>query len=114
MVSNLSPQGVKKACSVERFNQTLKTKMWKYFTAKNTVHYLDVLPELVSSYNSTYHRSIKMAPNQVGLLSVGSVTRNLYGNVNPISPGRFNTFSTWGGAELNFNFNCNFAFFDPN
>ena len=71
----------KKASIVERFNRTLKTKMWKYFTAKNTLHYLDVLPELVSSYNSTYHRSIKMAPNQVSLLNVGLVRRNLYGNI---------------------------------
>ena len=55
--------------------------MWKYFTAKNTVHYLDVFPELVSSYNATYHRSIKMAPNQVSLLNIGLVRRNLYGNV---------------------------------
>ena len=56
-------------------------KMWKYFTAKNTVHYLDILPELVSSYNSTYHMSTKMAPNQVGLLNVGLVKRNLCDNV---------------------------------
>ena len=47
----------------------------------NTIHYLDVLPELVSSYNSKYHRSIKMAPNQVSLLNVGLARRNLYGNV---------------------------------
>ena len=37
----------KKASIVERFNRTLKMKMSKYFTEKNTVHYLDVLPELV-------------------------------------------------------------------
>ena len=71
----------KKASIVERFNRTLKTKMWKYFTTKSTVHYLDVLPELVSSYTSTYHRSIKMAPKQVSLLSIGLVRRNFYENV---------------------------------
>ena len=71
----------KKASFVEKFNRTLKTKMWKYFTAKNTVHYLDVFLELVSSYNSTYHRSIRMAQNQVSLFNVGLVRRNLYGNV---------------------------------
>ena len=60
-----------KASIVERFNRTLKTKTGKYFTAKNILHYLDVLPELASSYNSTYHRSIKMAPNQVSFLNVG-------------------------------------------
>ena len=66
---------------MERFNETLKTKMWKYLTAKNTVHYLDVLPKLVSSYNSTCRKSIKVAPNQVCLLIFGSVRRNLYDNV---------------------------------
>ena len=55
--------------------------MWKYLIAKNTRHYLDVLPQLVSSNNSTYHMSIKMAPNQVSLLNVGLVRRNLSGNV---------------------------------
>ncbi|KAM7444529.1 hypothetical protein ABFA07_006827 [Porites harrisoni] len=39
--------------------------MYKYFTAKNTLTYINVLPQLVSSYNSTYHRSIKMKPSQV-------------------------------------------------
>ena len=71
----------KKASIVERFNETLKTKMLKYFTAKNTLHYLDVLPLLVSSYNSTYHRSVKTAPSQVSLLNVGLMRRNLYGNI---------------------------------
>ena len=55
--------------------------MWQYFTAKNTAPYLDVLPELVSSYNSTSHTSIKMTPNQVSLLNVDTVRRKLYGNV---------------------------------
>jgi len=50
-----------KAAVVERFNRTLKTKMYKYFTFKN----IDVLQDLVDSYNATYHRSIGMAPNEV-------------------------------------------------
>jgi len=39
--------------------------MYKYFTAKNTLTYIDVLPKLVKSYNNTYYRSIKMKPSQV-------------------------------------------------
>jgi len=54
-----------KASVVERFNRTLKEKMWKYFTYKNTYRYLDVLPELLKNYNTSYHRTIKMAPLQV-------------------------------------------------
>ena len=54
-----------KAAVVERFNRTLKTKMYRYFTARNTRRYVDVLPDLLYSYNHTYHRSIGMAPVEV-------------------------------------------------
>ena len=45
-----------KASVVERFKRTFKNKMYKYFTYKNTLCYIDVLPQLVKSYNNTYHR----------------------------------------------------------
>jgi len=51
-----------KAAVVERFNRTLKTEMYRYFTARNTRRYIDVLPDLLHSYNHTYHRSIGMPP----------------------------------------------------
>ena len=44
-----------KASVVEQFNRTLKTKMWKYFTKHNTHVFVDVLQDLVCSYNHTYH-----------------------------------------------------------
>ena len=43
-----------KAAIVERFIRTLKNKLWRYFT-----YYVDVLPELLHSYN---HTSIKRTP----------------------------------------------------
>jgi len=55
-----------KASVVERFNRTLKTKMYRYFTHANTRRYVDVLDDLVHTYNNTYHRSIGMAPVEVG------------------------------------------------
>ena len=39
----------------------------RYFTFKNTPHYIDVLQKLVNSYNVTYHHSIGMAPNEVNM-----------------------------------------------
>ena len=42
-----------KASVVERFNGVFKNKMYKYLTAKNTLTYVNVLPQLVSSYNNT-------------------------------------------------------------
>ena len=68
-----------KASMVERFNRTFKNKMYKYFTAKNTLSYIDVLPQLVSSYNNTYHLSIKMKPTQVTKANESKVWDKLYG-----------------------------------
>ena len=42
-----------KASAVERFNRTLKVKMWKYFTAKNTLKYIDVLKKSLYSYETS-------------------------------------------------------------
>jgi len=54
-----------KAAVVERFNRTLKTKMYRYFTVRNTTRYVYVLPDLLHSNNHTYHRSIGMTPVEV-------------------------------------------------
>src|SRR3989441_1709806 len=54
-----------KCALVERFNRTLKTRMWRYFTYSNSLRYVDVLPLLIKSYNATKHGSIKMAPSSV-------------------------------------------------
>ena len=71
-------------CSiVERFNRTLKSKMWKYFTAKNTSKYIDVLPSLVKAYNNGYHRSIRMPPSAVSINNQKQVRENLYGVKKP-------------------------------
>ena len=68
-----------KASMVEHFNRTLKTRMWKYFMAKNTLVYIDILQHIVQGHNDPYHRSIGRAPASVSLLSVGQVRRKLYG-----------------------------------
>ncbi|CAB4026797.1 uncharacterized transposon-derived [Paramuricea clavata] len=54
-----------KASIVERLIHTLKTKMWRYFTARKTMRYVDMLPNLMYSYNHSVHRSIKTRPTDV-------------------------------------------------
>jgi transposase InsO family protein len=51
-----------KSAVVERFNRTLKTNMWKRFTAENTRNWIDMLPKLFTDYNKRKHSSIKMSP----------------------------------------------------
>lgn len=68
-----------KACVVERFNRTLKTKMWRMFTHNSNHDYASYLKQLVSSYNNSYHRSIKMRPVDVTSQNESDVWFNLYG-----------------------------------
>lgn len=68
-----------KAAVIERFNRTLKNKLWRYFTARNTHRYVDILADTIQGYNNTYHRSIGTAPNTVNLSNERHVWMRLYG-----------------------------------
>lgn len=69
----------KKASIAERMVRTLKEKIWRYMHEKNTKRYIDVLQDLVSSYNDTYHKAIQMPPSEVDATNEGLVLRRLYG-----------------------------------
>lgn len=67
-----------KASIVERFQRTLKTRMWRYFTRHKTRRYVNILPDLVYAYNHSYHRSIKRAPAEVNASNDLEVWKTLY------------------------------------
>ena len=69
-----------KAAVVERFNRTLKEKMWRYFTHKQSYRYMDVLKDLVFSYNNSYHRTIKTTPSQVNKHNENKIWEITYGH----------------------------------
>jgi hypothetical protein len=53
-------------CSVvERVQRTIREKLNKYFTYKNTYRFIDVLPKFIKGYNATVHIAIGMAPANV-------------------------------------------------
>ena len=66
-VNHFSTHGDPHGSVVERWNRTLKTNMFRYFTAHNTLNYIDVLPALVKTYNHMFHRSIQEKPVNVNL-----------------------------------------------
>ena len=74
---------------VERVNRTLKSKLYRYFMGVNSLRYIDVLQDIVDSYNNTYHRSIGRAPATVSLLNVGQVRRKFYGKIERSKPNLF-------------------------
>ena len=67
-----------KCAIVERFNRTLKTRMYRCFTAQGNHRWVDILQNLVNGYNETPHRSTKFAPNNVTSQNENVVRKNLY------------------------------------
>ena len=67
-----------KAAMAERVIRTLKTRLEKYFYQQKTKRWLDFLPQLVKNYNSTPHRTIGMAPDQVTDQNSQSIYKKLY------------------------------------
>src|SRR6266853_190092 len=64
-IHQFSVKSAYKPSIVERFNRTIKTKMWRYFTHNNTYRWLEILPKLIDGYNNSVHRTIMKTPNQV-------------------------------------------------
>ena len=77
---HFSTYGGRKASMVERWLCTLKQRMYRYFTAHNTLRYVDVLQPLIHTYNQSCHRSIGMAPHQVAEKTVPKVWDKPYGH----------------------------------
>ena len=54
-----------KAAIVERFNRSLKSKLWRYFTMSMKENWSNVLQDVVESYNNSVHRTIGRKPSEV-------------------------------------------------
>ena len=78
-ISSQSPDV--KAAVAERYNRTLKTRLWKHFSHKSTLRYVDALPRIVDAINHSYHRSIKRRPVDVTRENESEVYQTLYGKV---------------------------------
>ena len=69
-----------KAAIVERFNRTLKEKMWKVFTKQGSYRWLEILPKLVHAYNNSPHRSLKnRSPASITKANESTVWLEIYG-----------------------------------
>ena len=70
-----------KSSVVERWNKTMKNRMWKMFTVNNNTVYWDKIDKLVNDYNNARHSSMKMTPIEASKKKNESkVWSNLYGD----------------------------------
>ena len=76
-----------KSSVVERWNKTIKNRMWKMFTVNNNTVYWNILHKLVDDYNNTRHSSIKMTPVEASKKKNKSkVWSNLYSDLIYLKP----------------------------
>ena len=71
-----------KANYAERVIKTIKLKIIKYFTNRETFQWVDILSDLTNGYNNSKHRSIKMSPREAKNSDPYKVWRNQYEKIN--------------------------------
>ena len=84
-IQHFSTEGDAKASVVERFNRTIKQRLYRYFTAANTLEFESHLQELVDGYNATPIEVLVWHPTK----SLGK-TNKLCGNGCMVNPKRRN------------------------
>ena len=67
-----------KASIVEKFNRSLKERIYRYLTFADSERFIDILPELVDSYNSILHGEMGLPPNDVDETNKEEVWFRLY------------------------------------
>ena len=77
-IHHFSTHGDAKAAVIERFNRTLKERLYRYMTAANTVAYLPAVAPLVRQYNADEHSAIVRAPDTVTTENETEVWNHLY------------------------------------
>ena len=78
-----SNENEEKSSVCERWNHTIKTKMWKQLTVQGNTQYLSILPKMLEQYNNIKHSSIKMTSVEaIKKKNENTVYFNLYGNMN--------------------------------
>ncbi len=76
----------KKCPNVERFNRTLKTRLWKYFTQRKTFRYINILQTMMDSINHSYSQPIQCAPVDVNMQNENIIRKRLYGKLSYKKP----------------------------
>lgn len=70
-----------KAALVERFNRTLKERMWRAFTHHGNYRWTTIIDELVKGYNHSKHRILGCRPVDVTKNNEVNIWNHLYGKL---------------------------------
>jgi len=83
-----------KANYVERLNKTLRSIIFRYLAKHRSKRYIDTLQDLVNSYNSTRHSSLKnIAPKDVNAHNAANLLAYMY--LKPKKKRKADRFNSW-------------------
>ena len=89
-IEHFASESEQKAAVVERFNRTIKHRIFTYLSDRGTVRWVDVIQDLMGSYNHSRHRSVCMAPVDVKKKDENPLWVRLFGDgdthLNPTIP----------------------------
>lgn len=77
-INHYSTYSPLKASIVERFNRTLKSMMWKKFSLNGNYKWINIVQDLINTYNNTKHRTIKMKPIDVSKKNENQLLSTVY------------------------------------
>jgi hypothetical protein len=63
---------------VERANRTIKERLYRYFSEKNTLRWLGVIDKIVGNLNKTVHSTTGMRPNEITYKNANALREKLY------------------------------------
>lgn len=88
-INHYSTFSVMKASIVERFNRTLKTKMWKKLHFQGSYKWVNILHEIVDNYNNSKHSTIRMKPIDVKRSDENRLLSTVYNYKNSMHKPKF-------------------------
>lgn len=79
-----------KASIVERFNRTLKSKIYKEMALRGNYNYTEILDEILNNYNNKVHSTTGLAPLKVNKNNEKMLLETVYNYKRPFVQPKFN------------------------
>lgn len=83
-INHYSSYSNTKASIAERAIRTIKSKLFKEFSVIGKYTWVNLLQGIITNYNNTKHRTIKMAPSKVSQKNEKAVLFNIRASQNPL------------------------------
>jgi hypothetical protein len=75
-----------KASMAERMIRTLKNRLYRYFTERRTLRWVEAVPKITEAVNNSVNRITGLRPSQVNFQNASEVWDRLYSDAYPRTP----------------------------